>query len=180
MPSHDERKRRAAVAGKLLAHLGTDVFGTGELGFRGLLVNDLHDLLGHLARGVALLGRHADHDVGGRAEGLDEHFVGDGLEVLSNLFGVGRGRIADLHLRAAGELDRERKAVRKDPEDGDDEAHQRDQIQHMPVVHERNRLVNAENSMMLSPHQRAVFSASGRRSDRCEPSSASSGGRRSD
>ena len=66
-----ERQRRAAVAGELIAHLGTDELRALKLNAGGLGRKHLHDFSCDLTGSLSFLGRHADYDVARRAEGLN-------------------------------------------------------------------------------------------------------------
>ena len=99
-----ERKRRAAVAGELIAHLRADELRTLELHAGSLRRKHLHDFSGNLAGRLSFLGRNADHDVARRTEGLNEHLIGDLGKIRTDLLRIGRFRIIHLKLRAAREL----------------------------------------------------------------------------
>ena len=82
----------------------TDELSTFELHAGRLCGKHLHDFSGDLAGRLSFLGRNADHDVTRRAEGLNEHLIGDLGKIRTDLLRIGRLRIIHLKLRAAREL----------------------------------------------------------------------------
>jgi hypothetical protein len=89
--------------------------------------------------------RHADHHVARAAEVLHHHVAEvHRLDRAANLAELGRLRVGDLDHVAAGELDRVVQPARGEEEHGGEEGHQRDDVEHQRMPHERDVAADAE------------------------------------
>src|SRR5690606_30086114 len=98
-----------------------------------------HDGFALHGRGFALAYWQADHNVARRAEILNlEVAITQFIHGFANLVYLGGLLVVHLHDSAAGELDRQIKATRRDKEDGQYEGDHTDRVQHQGMAHERD------------------------------------------
>ncbi len=100
-------------------------------------VSRLHDGLRQLGAVLARLERHADQHVARGAEVLHRIVVvAAGVERPADLVDFGGMLVADLHHRAAGELDREIQALGGEEEHCEQEGDERHHVERQRVAHE--------------------------------------------
>lgn len=74
MPTPPEQSGQT-VGGQFFTDLRSHEFGAAQLGFRGFLMNDFHDLFAHLSRSLVAFQRKSDLSVAGCTEVHDLDFT---------------------------------------------------------------------------------------------------------